>query len=690
MPSILLVSGNQQIAEDLKIILRQNCRFLTAEDASSAVRIMSSTPIDVVVVDSIQKNGEGIECINRIRKAFPDVPSIFILNDPKSSLRMQAQSLGAFACISTPFDEENFAFILEKAVERHKLENDLKYYQSRARSRMTETVAIPASLSERNIPVYHAEILRKLAKAITSVHDLDSLLLLICNAVGEIFGASTVLLFSVSSETGRMELSTAIGIDKTILKDVRFDFDSALSRWFYENNQILRKSTVETLQIDNASELLQEIKALRSEIIVPLMYQGNLLGFMGIGKRTTGALYCEDDIELLALISLYTGIALKNALDYKRINYDKVLSESILRNIRTGIISVDNEGIITGINPFAEKLLKLEAGKVIGEDIQKAGSIIADLLLRTLRSHSLYVHHEVKEAVSKMTIALSTSLLKNEKDEIIGAIAFFTDLSQIKELQSRIEYLKKAEFWSELSSRMAHEIRNPLTSIKTFTQLFKERYNEAEFRDNFVQIVGREIDKIDNITDQLVAYSRPFKGEVRAIEINTLLTETLDTFSRILVSKGITVKRETSPEVVRAKGSREMLFEAFSRVIQNSIDFAPEKSELTVSVKIITLGDLVKMPPAAVISGMIPENAEGEMLDSTHYVEIGFKDNGPGIPEENLSKILTPFFSTKVKGIGLGLAIADKTIQQHQGRIEFDSKVGTGTTVRIFLPAYHE
>jgi PAS domain S-box-containing protein len=480
------------------------------------------------------------------------------------------------------------------------------------------------------------------------------------------------------------------GVEKVLFKNIWFDDDHGIARCLYENNQILRRESVEILGHEEDYELIRDLKILKGEIIAPLSHQGELLGFISLGKRISGVQYSQEDIELLALISVYTGIAVNNALDYQRVNYSKVCSESILKNIRTGIIAIDTEARITSINPFAEKLLKLDAQRIIGEEVQKAGSVMADLLLRTLQNHSLYVHHEVRDPMSKATISVSTSLLRDEEGGIIGVIAFFTDLSEIKELQSKIEDLRRVEFWSELSARMAHEIRNPLTSIKTFTQLFPERYDDPEFRENFVQIVGKEIDKIDSITEQLVTYSKPFRGDVKPVEINSLIDETIISLGKTIREKKITVKKTTGPEVIRAVGNRDMLRGAFSRVLENAVDFADEGSEIRVSAEVLTLSELTQRRPAAVISDTIPTDIGAEPPESTHYIEIEVRDTGAGIPEENFEKVLTPFFSTKIKGIGLGLAIVDKTLQLHRGRVELDSRVDEGTSVRLIIPAYHE
>ena len=690
MHSILLLSGNAETMGQLRSILGGMYRLFEAEDTPNAIKVLSSMPVDVVLIDSVLKTGNGIDGMRRVGEVFPEVPLIFIGPGPKSSQNQQAKTMGAFGSAYHPIDEENLLFMIEKAVEKQRLVRDLGHLKSTRKGTIPGPLPASGDGSDRRVTAYHTEVIRKLSKVITSVDDLEGLVLRLGDSVNEIFGATTTLLFVKDPITERYEPAYSSGVDRALFKDVWFDNEHGIALSLSENNQIMREETIDSFSYQDDYETARDLKILKAALIAPLSSHGELLGFISIGKRLNGLPYCGEDIELLALISVYTGIALRNAFDYQRIAYAKVCSESILRNIRTGIIAMDTKAKVTSINPFAEKLLGLNAKSIIGADVQKVGRVMADLMGNTLKSHSLYVHHEVRDPGSRATISVNTSLLRDEVGEIMGVIAFFTDLSEIKELQSKIEDLKKSEFWSELSARMAHEIRNPLTSIKTFTQIFRERYDDPEFRENFVEIVGKEVDKISNITDQLVAYSEPLRGDIRPVEINGLLDETIRDLSETMKAKGISIRRETGPEVVRARASRDMLKEAFLRVLQNAIDFTKEGGEITVSTNVITLFELTQREPASVISNTIPTDVDGELLESTYYVEIGFKDKGPGIPKEDLEKVFTPFFSTKIKGIGLGLAIAEKTLQQHRGRIELDSQVGTGTTVRLFIPAYYE
>ena len=337
--------------EELRSILHKTYRLFEAEEASDALRILSSMPVDVALVDYTVKNGDGMDAMRRIEETFPDIPLVYIAVDPKSPQKKQARATGAFGCIARPIDDEEVLFMVEKAVEKQRLLYDLRHLRSARKAQLEPTGSDSGRSPESRASVYHTEIIRKLSKAITSVHDLNSLISHFSNAVSEIFGATTTMVFLKNLVTKRYEPVSMTGVEQVLFRDVWFDNDHGIARCLYENNQILRRESVEISGHEENYELVRDLKILKGEVIAPLSHQGELLGFISLGKRISGLPYTEEDIELLALISVYTGIALKNALDYQRITYSKGCSESIIKNIRTGTIAINTTAQITNIKP---------------------------------------------------------------------------------------------------------------------------------------------------------------------------------------------------------------------------------------------------------------------------------------------------------------------------------------------------
>jgi signal transduction histidine kinase len=205
---------------------------------------------------------------------------------------------------------------------------------------------------------------------------------------------------------------------------------------------------------------------------------------------------------------------------------------------------------------------------------------------------------------------------------------------------------------------MAHEIKNPLTSIKTFTEYFPEKYNNPDFREKFNNIVGGEVDRINTIVKQLLEFSRPTEPDLKKSDINKLMDETLALLNNDLLKRDIKVKAHYSP-LPSINVDPAQVKQVFLNIILNAIEAMRGGGTLTVR------------------TGTIHEQA----------ASITISDTGKGIGKEDLKHIFDPFFSRKDGGTGLGLSVVHGIIRKHGGKISAESTPGKGTALQITLPS---
>jgi signal transduction histidine kinase len=214
-----------------------------------------------------------------------------------------------------------------------------------------------------------------------------------------------------------------------------------------------------------------------------------------------------------------------------------------------------------------------------------------------------------------------------------------------------------------MSATFAHEIKNPLTSIKTFAQLLPERYSDIDFRENFSKIVVDSANRIDSLIKDLMDFSSGRTlAEMSTLNIGNLMDRIIDeTMTNLkLNNKKITIEKDYENINVNVLGDENKLSQAFSNIIMNGCQSIPvDRYDGTLRVGII-------------------QNKE--------KVDISIADNGDGISTEDVIRIFEPFFSTKTIGAGLGLAITKKIIEDHYGKIVVDSILKKGTTFKITLP----
>jgi signal transduction histidine kinase len=208
----------------------------------------------------------------------------------------------------------------------------------------------------------------------------------------------------------------------------------------------------------------------------------------------------------------------------------------------------------------------------------------------------------------------------------------------------------------EMTEEIAHEIKNPLTSIKTFAEYLPKKYDDPGFREKFSRIVVDEVDRVNNIVKQLLEFSKPKELELRSESITGILDDTLGLLNNNLIQNKIEVVKNYKDSPVLPV-DKNQLKQAFLNLFLNSIQAMPNGGTLTVSV----------------------------LLSSDLCSLITISDTGSGIPKDQLDHVFDPFFSTKESGTGLGLSIVHGIITKHGGKISVESVVGGGTTIRATL-----
>jgi PAS domain S-box-containing protein len=377
----------------------------------------------------------------------------------------------------------------------------------------------------------------------------------------------------------------------------------------------------------------------------------------------TGRPYSDTDLELLSILTTYLAMAVENALLYRDIARSRAHNEEVLNHMGSGIVAIDSQGIVTLFNAAAGEILGVGRGDIMGQKVERMGSVFADLLHRTLRGEVAYVRHEVVSPVKKKPLGVSTYAMKDEEGRAIGAILVFADLSTIKKMEEKEKDFERIEFWAKVASRLAHEVKNPLVPIKTFAQLLPQRHKDKEFREEFFKVVNSEIERLNDIITQLTKFADSPPVQLRSTPIHRVIEDALNSEKAELTAKNARIVKNFTKEPIMARVDSALLSEAFANIIDNAAEAIPEKGIITIST--------------ALTQALHGNNGA---------VEILFQDNGEGIGKDELEDAFTPFAASQTRGVGLGLAIAKRIVMDHQGSIGVDSAPGKGSVVRVVIP----
>jgi signal transduction histidine kinase len=245
----------------------------------------------------------------------------------------------------------------------------------------------------------------------------------------------------------------------------------------------------------------------------------------------------------------------------------------------------------------------------------------------------------------------------------ISLISYAILRYQIEEnelLRQEVAKTEKLKTIATLASSLAHEIKNPLTSLKTFTEYLPQKQNDPEFMKKYQEIIPHEISRIDNLIHDLLAFSKPSSPEIKEIRPNNIIQNMLIMMEQRMKSSQIQTIIELNAATT-IKADPNQLKQALFNLILNALDAMPKGGKLTIKTE----------------------------EDSQFYI-ITIADTGVGIEQEDLKHIFDPFFTKKEKGTGLGLAITQRIIEKHGGKIDVESKINQGTifTIQLFIGQY--
>jgi PAS domain S-box-containing protein len=401
-----------------------------------------------------------------------------------------------------------------------------------------------------------------------------------------------------------------------------------------------------------------------AEAIVPLYARGSIIGWVFFGHRVTGQLFDERDLEGLTLLAEHVSTILENALLYEEATVQKTLAETLLKSIPPGIVAVDVDAIVRWFNPPAERILGLSGTEALNKPAEAVGNRLAAFLREALDSKTPLPPQQWIDNNTRRSLSVETRQVANN-GSLLGAVAVIQDLTDQESLREKQALLDRATFWTDLAASMSHEIRNPLVAIKTFAQLLPERFDDADFRKEFNQIVVSEIDRLDKIITQINNFAHPAELVFKPIDVRSSVKKGVEIArSRYGINGKVELETSLPSNLPRVLGDETALAEVFAHLLANAAEASADRSNprITLSAKPVREGH----QPAAVV--------------------VTVRDNGTGIAPEIKEKIFSPFCTTKPRGMGLGLPIVKRTVFDHHGRIEVDS-TSKGTQVSVLLPA---
>lgn len=366
----------------------------------------------------------------------------------------------------------------------------------------------------------------------------------------------------------------------------------------------------------------------------------------------------------------------------------RLQAEDILRNIRSGIVTVDAAGHLVYANPAASTLLGLDLGGSAGRKVRDLfGTVSPELVsalehaaasgIRTIRAEG-----KVITATRGFPIGLNTTVTGGVDQPGNGAngagrtaTAIFQDLTDQKRLDALRRRTQRLEAVTELSASLAHEIKNPLASIRSAVEQLSHSPRATPDEATLSSLIVRESDRLSRLLSDFLEFARVRVSRIEEVEIGRLVRGAA-MLAAAHPSRADGVRVTISGDNGSAgvvQGDDDVLHRAVFNLVLNAVQASPPGGEVRVEVSALLQDEVptgVKLPGGG--------------------VSISIADDGPGIPSDAREKMFDPFFTTRPGGSGLGLAVVHRAVESHAGCVFVDSEVGSGTRLTVLLPREHD
>lgn len=348
----------------------------------------------------------------------------------------------------------------------------------------------------------------------------------------------------------------------------------------------------------------------------------------------------------------------------------------ILENIEDAVIALDQQGHINLFNPAAQNYIGISEKQCLGRLFFERFShqkILCKLAQTALKEGRSISDHEAvvlrMPGIKPRPVSTTVSPIFSSDGGQKGVVMILRDQTQVRTLEETVRRADRLSMVGTMAAGLAHEIKNPLGGIKGAAQLLQMELDKNSELQEYTELMIRETDRVNRIIEELLDLSRPRTTQTGKVNISQVLDEIVMLQEQAVADRFIRFKLRLDPSIPDISGDRDLLVRLLLNLIKNAGEASPDGEQIIIESRIDSEYHMS-------VPGAKP----------TQMVLITITDNGPGIPQQKLDQIFTPFYTTKDGGSGLGLPICQKIITDHGGFMQFVNRAEGGTSVKVSLP----
>jgi signal transduction histidine kinase/DNA-binding NarL/FixJ family response regulator len=665
MHTLLVVTRQSSFATAIQASLDPTShRVIAKEDPASAAALLARNAVDAIILDVEHTNGVATRAIEEIRALAPDCPLIVFAGHGPRPWEEEAYLLGAAHVLEKPVRARLLANLLERAMEET---------PKRAAGSPSAAPGATTTRASSYVPRRGLDELRHFSSLLVHSLDVNELLRDAVQQLREALGVNRTAVFlrkasalptdgAPSADDNWLRPAQTIGHDPALIEHFPLSLSTGLGRHLAQHGRILRADSEEAR---SNREIAREFQTLGSAIALPINDREVLVGALLLDERITGGTFSDEELAQLFHWLEELGVAIRNCWRHEQLTATHGLIDSILAGLGSGCVVVGSNCGILHANAAALRLLVADRPAARRIDFADIPQQIGSLIFQVIQSGKPATpfkwippgRTDISCRISILPFSVGDSARPN------AALLVIDDITEHERAAVLEMEAGKLRLVRQMAWHLAHEIGNAVTPISTMQQLLELQGDDKEVRKELSGVLAGSVKRIMRLTQQMTFLSRDWDGKSGdTVKITDLIESAYKDANSYYPGKkktALTIDKGKMPWKVT--GDTKALRHAFSELILNALQANPENPSVTVRV-------------------------EESLSDGTPGIAVELQDTGSGFPPEVAGKIGEPFHSTRSVGLGLGLTVSRKIIENHHGHFEISHPEKSPGIVRVTLP----
>jgi len=650
--TVLLVSASNTLRTRLLRGLEATYSVFTAATNDEALRTLRLTEMELILKEVAGPSRDLGSFIAAVRQLCPTSVVVCVLTPGSDPRESESDAEAADFVLLEPFTTRQLESLLKQADDKLRLLQEVAALRA-ARNPLGE--ASPDTAAE-SVPSPHAatQMAKEFAKALAAGFDLPRVLDQFLDGVSELVRPSRAAILLAGPGSHLYRVAAYRGLAPQVVEALTLADDSGLPLWLATEGRLIQIEQARSRSADPAARAIaRELAALQAVLAIPISSHGELVGILTLGQRISGGGYSRGETETLFALCTHLATAIREIRVHQLLQYEKEFNERILARMSNGVITIDPEQKIVGINGRATEILGLSAREVLNRDLRVLPSPLGDMLYAALAKGRSVNRTEVQLAYRNLPLEVSTYPVMGDRTEPMGAVLMFEDLTAQRQLAQERRSAEQLQLLTQVVARIADEIKNPLVSINAFMELIGERYDDATFRNQFSSVVGRDVRRLVQIFDKLAALVNDGDYKRETVDMRQIAEECLaDLGAQVLpagpeearllsftdesTQKHVTATLSHEGPSLLVRGDHAMFKKAISYLIWYLLRKTPgPEAKISMAISHLAAEDRVRLTIASRTAEVRPEELQA-IFDPIQVVQENLLDVGPSVSQRIL------------------------------------------------------